>query len=252
MPDNCGCPMENPLDNKFLKERYDSELARKDKLSDSLSLPVSVLIVLGGSVVAMARGFSYADYWLSVAFLGLVVLTGVCFLVALWYLAYAYHGNYEYERLPSLNDLYAALSRYQTYYLDYPNGSDEEKDQLAIDDFDANLRRRIIQAADRNAASNNDRQRCLHLAIVWLFAVLFGTLLSAVPYGIDQALAPVKVPVVHIDNLEGRKDLVMPETPTQSAPAPRPQAEAKPATPKPEFPSNIVFRNDQPQTTPKK
>ena len=247
MPDNLGSPMENPLDDRFLKDRYDSELARKDKLSDSLALPVSVLIVLGGLVVTMVRGYSYTSYWLTAPFLALVVLTGVCFLITLWFLSHAYHGNYEYERLPSLNNLYEALNSYQTYYLEYPNASDDEKEQRALEDFDGNLRWRIIQAADRNAASNDERQRCLHLAIVWLFAVLLGTLASAVPYGIDQALAPM-----HIDNLDGRKDPVMPETPTQSAPAPRPQAESTPSAPKPEFPANIVFRNDQPQTTPKK
>ena len=86
----------------------------------------------------------------------------------------------------------------------------------------------------------------------WLFAVLLGTLASAVPYGIDRVLAPVKIPVVHIDNLDGRKDPVMPQTPTppQTNPAPRPQAESKPTAPKPGFPANTVFRNDQ-QVAPK-
>jgi hypothetical protein len=31
-----------PLDDEFLKERYDYELARKEKITDSLAMPVSV------------------------------------------------------------------------------------------------------------------------------------------------------------------------------------------------------------------
>lgn len=246
MPDNRSSPMENPLDDKFLKDRYESELARKDKLSDSLGLPVSVLIVLGGLVVTMARGFSYGHPRTTLAFLVIVGITALSFLCSLWYVSHAYHGNYEYERLPSLNDLYKALNDYRTYYLEYPNATDEEMEQLAFDDFDGNLRWRIIQAADRNAKSNDGRQRCLHLAIVWLFVVLLGTLASAVPFGVDQVLEPVKTPVVHIDSLDGRKDPVMPQTPAPPQPAPKPQAEVKPTAPKPEFPANTVFRNDQP------
>lgn len=253
MPDNRGSPMENPIDDKFLKDRYDSELARKDKLSDSLGLPVSVLIALGGLAVAMVRGFTFTHRWLTVPFVVLVILTGVSFLCSLWYLSHAYHGNYDYERLPSVNDLYRALDDYRTYYLDYPDADDEHKEQLVVEDFDGNLRWRIIQAADQNAASNNSKQRRLHLGIAWLFAVLLGSLASAVPYGIDQALAQPKTPVVHIDNLDGRKEPVMPQTPAppQAAPGQRPQAESKPTErPKPEFPANTVFRNDKVVSTP--
>lgn len=253
MPDNRGSPMENPVDDKFLKDRYDSELARKDKLSDSVGLPVSVLIVLAGLAVTMARGFTYAHHRLTFVFVVLVVLSGISFLCSLWNLAHAYHGRHDYERLPSLNDLYESLNEYREYYLEYPNADDEHKEQLALEDFDGNLRHRIIQAADRNAASNNNRQRRLHLGIMWLFAVLLGTLLSAVPYGIDQALLQPKTPVVHIDNLDGRKDPVMPQTPAppQTAPDQRPKAESKPTErPKPQFPANTVFRDDKVISTP--
>lgn len=154
--------MENPLNDKFLNDRYQSELARKDKLSDSLGLPVSVLIVLGGLVVTMARGFSYGHPKSTVAFLVVVGLTTISFLCSLWYVSHAYHDNYEYERLPSLNDLYKALN-----------------------------------------------ESCS-------------------------------------DNLDGRKELVMSQTLVPPQAAPKPQAESKPTAPKPEFPANTVFRNDQP------
>ncbi len=240
--------MENPLDDKFLKDRYESELARKDKLSDSLGLPVTILIALGGLAVTMARGFSYSHPKTTVAFMLLGLAATIAYVFALWYFAWAYHGDYEYERLPSLNLLYKALNDYQTYYLEYPNATDDEQQQLAFEEFDGNLRWRIIQAADKNAESNNSRQGCLHRGIVSLFAVLLLTIGASIPYAIDQVLTPAKVPVMHIDNFDGRKETLMPQpaAPTQTPTTPRPQSGPEPSAPKPAFPPNTVFRNDQP------
>ena len=58
MPDNRGDPMP-PLDDKFLKERYDYELERKEKLESALAFPASILIVLGSLALTMLRGFSF-------------------------------------------------------------------------------------------------------------------------------------------------------------------------------------------------
>ncbi len=41
------------LDFAFLKNRYDFELDRKEKLTAALTLPVGVLSVLGGALIAM-------------------------------------------------------------------------------------------------------------------------------------------------------------------------------------------------------
>ena len=41
------------LEFAFFKDRYEFELDRKEKLTAALTLPVGVLSVLGGAVVAM-------------------------------------------------------------------------------------------------------------------------------------------------------------------------------------------------------
>lgn len=41
------------MDLKFLKERYDFELQRKEQLTSALTLPVGVLSGLGGLMAAM-------------------------------------------------------------------------------------------------------------------------------------------------------------------------------------------------------
>ena len=50
--------MEQPLDLAFLKDRYDYELDRKDKLTASLTLPVGILTGLGGLLAVMFRSFT--------------------------------------------------------------------------------------------------------------------------------------------------------------------------------------------------
>ena len=60
MPENPGDPV-NILDFDFLKNRYDFELDRKDKLTAALTLPVDVLSGLGSLLAVIARSFTYRD-----------------------------------------------------------------------------------------------------------------------------------------------------------------------------------------------
>lgn len=223
-----------PLNDKALKERYDYELARKDKLSDSVGLPVSVLIVLGGLVVTMVRGFSYTKSRLTMVFDIVVAFDVAALVTCLWYFARTYHGQI-YEYLPSLGVLFEALNKYRRYYL----GSDDPEN--AETDFEDNFRYRIIEAADRNFTSNTNRQSFLHNGIVALFALLVGTAVLSAPYSIDQYLVPAKTPVIHFDNLDG-KERVMPSSKPTTAPGPQPST--SPAGPKPTFPSNVVTKSD--------
>ncbi len=228
-----------PLDDKFLKERYDYELARKEKLSDSLGMPVSVVIVLGGLTVTMIRGFSYTRLPLTIPFVIAAGFDAASFVCCLWFFAKAYHGQ-TYEQLPSLGELTAARQKLKEYY-----GDDIPGPMDADIDFENNFRYRIIQAADQNTASNNIRQGCLHKGIVCLFALLIGTAVSSLPYAIDQFMAPSKVPVMHLDNLDGKESLMPTQRPA-AASTPRPQSQSTPSGPKPAFPSNVIFKNDQP------
>lgn len=225
-----------PLNDKSLKERYDFELARKDKLSDSLGMPVSVLIVLGGLVITMIRGFSYTKPKLTILFDTVAAFDAAALIACLWYFARAYHGQ-TYEYLPSLGALFDALHKYRDYYVGYDGPEDAETD------FEDNFRYRIIEAADRNFESNTNRQSCLHNGVVALFALLVGTAVLSAPYTIDQYLVPAKTPVMHIDNLDG-KESVMPSSKPSAATAPKPSA--GPAGPKPTFPANVITKSDHP------
>jgi hypothetical protein len=49
-----------PMDVDFLMKRYPWELERKDKLTATVALPVTILTDLGGADVTMARPFPFS------------------------------------------------------------------------------------------------------------------------------------------------------------------------------------------------
>ena len=62
-----------PLDFDFLKDRYDAELARGSRLTDSLGLPVAALTAFGSLIAVMGQGFSYAPGGRSIFFEAVLV-----------------------------------------------------------------------------------------------------------------------------------------------------------------------------------
>ena len=210
------------LDFDFLKDRYDFELDRNERLNSSLPLPVGVLTALGGLVAVMARSFSYRDPTLTMIFIAFLASDVLVFFVCLVFLAFAYH-RHSYVYLPLLQELEDAEKEWREFYTHaHVEGADE--------DFADNLRARIIQAADRNTRNNDDRIKHLYWARIALFSVLALTALAGLPYVADQVR------------------FVMP---AQQAPKPA-QTQPTSAPRKPSFPENRVIKDGGSATTVKK
>ena len=168
------------FDADFLKDRYDYELQRREQLTTALTLPVGVLTVLGGAMVAMARSFSYEDRLLTWTFGISLGLTAIAFGVCLLRLALAYHPQ-KYIYLPLL----AAIKKSKEEFLEFAKvmaGGESE----VLDEFETQFHEHIISAADRNTQNNDYRSDQLQLARINLFAVLILTTLMGIPYVIDQ------------------------------------------------------------------
>jgi hypothetical protein len=143
------------MDFEFLKDRYDFELARRESLTSALTLPVGMWTAL---------------------FLPCLGADVAAFVVALCFLALAYHGqNYGY--LPRLGELRADEEEMQRYFEE--NGGDQE---LAHEEFMRQLERRIIEAADKSAMSNDRRATYLHRARQSLFTVSMLTFLTGLVF----------------------------------------------------------------------
>jgi len=216
-----------PLDFDFLLNRYDAELARKDKLNDSLSFPAGILIAVVGALCIVGQNFSYTPGRLKPIFTLLLVGDGVAAVGCLICLGIAYHGkSYEYvERLGVLRK--AQLDLFEWYE------QIEGKPEDAATDFREELDSRIIEAADRNALNNDRRTGFLYLARVWLFVLLAMGIATGLTYIVDTVQNPKKTPTIRIENFSDLgKELNMASKPAIAVPAP----------PKPTFPENRVIK----------
>lgn len=207
------------MDFAFLKQRYDFELDRKEKLTTAVAWPVGTLTALGGLMVAMSRTFTWESEWNSVFFAACLFLHASAFMVALVHFAGAYHGQ-QYEYLPRLGELDTGEAEIRDFYL---GGGGTEAE--AADEFMSQLRNRIIKAADRNARSNDRRTAFMHRANVALFCVLVFTANAGLSYVVDQA----------------RKNFM----PTQPPAPPKPSTQATPQRTPPQIPQNRVIREGE-------
>lgn len=225
MPDNRGDPVEI-LDREFLKDRYDSELTRKEALTGALALPVGVLSGFGSLLAYMARGFTYSDPLLTKIFAIALAFAGTAFLACLSLFGRAYLAQ-TYVYLPLLRELAEANNQFLEYAKVMGGGEAE-----VLEEFDRDFDRRIIDAADRNTLSNDHRSKFLHWGRISLFVLLGFTAIVGLPYVIDQVR------------------FVMP---TQQAPKPTaPQPQPASAPQKPSFPENRVIKEGRDQTYEKK
>ena len=168
------------FDFDFLNNRYDFELQRKEQLTTALTLPVAVLTVLGGAIVAMAQAFSYRDTLLTWLFSPVLGVDGIAFFMCLAYLASAYHRQ-TYVFLPLLRE----IDRSREEFLEFAHvmaGGEAE----VLDEFEKQMRGRIIDAADQNTQTNDTRSGLLNRARLALYAVLLFTAIAGVPYVVDQ------------------------------------------------------------------
>jgi hypothetical protein len=168
------------FDFDFLKNRYDYELQRKEQLTTALTLPVAVLSALGGAVIAMARSFSYREALLTRSFYLVFLTDGLAFFICLIFLARAYHRQ-TYVFLPLLRDIDNSQGEFLKFASLMAGG---EGEVLAA--FENQMRGRMIDAADRNTQTNDERSGLLHRARLSLYTVLFLTAVTGIPYVIDQ------------------------------------------------------------------
>jgi len=191
MPDRRGDPAE-PLELDFLKDRYDAELARCNRLTDALGLPIAALTVFGSLISVMFTGFSNQGQALKILFMVLISADCCAFAACLLYLAIAYHRQ-DVAYLQTLSQFRDGWKALQT--------ADPGAAAKRFEDY---VRSSTIEAADLNIESNDRRAGYLYPARVALILVVVLTGLAALPYVVNQRRQPRTVPVVHIDNLDSR------------------------------------------------
>jgi hypothetical protein len=169
------------VDFTFLKQRYDFELERRDRLTAGVSLPAGFLTALGSVMALMARGFSYENHALTNVFVLALASGAFALVVSVSLLAWAY-GSWRYEQLPRLRFLQTREDDFRRFYRSLGRTAAD-----ATEAFDLEIRSQVIEAADWNAKLNNYRARLMHYANTALLAVLLFAAIAGVAYIVDQS-----------------------------------------------------------------
>lgn len=206
------------MELKFVEDRYDYELQRKEQLNAAMALPVGVLTVLAGAAIGMARTLTRQDPVVTGVFVGILILVIVFFFVCASCLWRAFIAQ-TYIYLPTLSSLdqWEEDDRQFKSYVESTGGTTPDDD-----DFSSFLRKGIIEAADANTKSNDFRSKWMHWSRIWLLVVFCLTALAGIPYTADQMR------------------FRMPQAPTQ--PTTQSQPAASVPQQRPQFPANRVVK----------
>ena len=128
----------------------------------------------------MVRSFSYMDRLLIGTFWFALAGTALSFLVCLVYLAQSYHRQ-TYVFLPLLTDTDQSREEFLKFAPVMAGGEAE-----VLHEFEKQMRGRIINAADSNTQTNDERSAFLHRARLALFAVLLFATIAGLTYVVDQ------------------------------------------------------------------
>jgi uncharacterized protein with PQ loop repeat len=190
------------MDREFLKEQYKSEIERKDTLTSSMAIPVGVLTVLGGLLGLLSRDFSYEPTNISLAFVAVLAISALLFLISIVLLFCAYHG-YTYSYLPTAKELKEYFDGLSVYLRQ--TKSSTESDDVVVDrvgkQFNDMLERRYIEAITVNSGNNDKKSGYLHWANTCLITALAAALVAVIPFTIDSKVKHKEVQEVRVVNL---------------------------------------------------
>ena len=131
-------------------------------------------------MVAMARSFSYAETVFLWLFTLVLTADAIAFGACLVYLARAYHRQ-AYVFLPLLGDIEKSREEFLEFAPALAGGEAE-----VLEAFENQMRKRMIDAADRNTQTNDERSGLLYRARLALYGVLVLTAICGIPYVVDQ------------------------------------------------------------------
>jgi hypothetical protein len=167
----------------FLKDQYDGEITRRYQLAGSLSLPIAVLTVLGGALLAMAQSVNRPLSLLEWIVLGLAA-AGTVSATYVGYFLFRFQLGHDYSYVATARQVDDYRIQLEDYYKRHPmRGADVDKEVL---DY---IRGEMIASAHDNALTNDLKSAYLNKANVALAICASVTFAAAVPYTVGKVMA---------------------------------------------------------------
>lgn len=169
------------------KERYAAEFEHRERLRNAVSIPLGVLVVFGGILGSMYRGFVFAPGWLSATFLWFLAVAIYFFLRSAYYLVRSYHGH-TYKTIPLAQELAEYREELVRWHLDFGDGA-----EAAEREFERYLENSLAAAADHNAVVNAAKSEYLFRANASVVYCGILVALSFLPYAVLEKQHPEPV-----------------------------------------------------------
>jgi len=233
--------MNDILDH--FKEHYFFEISRKHQLTNSLSIPIGVLVVLGGAISFFIHQIDYSSEPVIFLFYLLIAVSLFFFLRTMYFLVRSYH-NFKYRYIPSSDEALSYYNELKGYYSKHSITPDN-----STSDFEDFLIERYSKCANDNTWSNDSKTAFLHKANNSLITTLICVAICSIPYFYLSINNREKIQKIEIVNSQPiKKEIQMTsEKPNQTPPKdPKPQQKPVPP-PKPVPPQDrIIVEGVQP------
>jgi len=185
-------PQPSPYLEELLKEQYKWELERHDRINQSLSLPIGVVVLLVGVLAYCGRTFSTCTWgpWSCVlAFLTLSLLAAV--ILAVVFLTHSFYG-YKYAYLSTAGEFFDYATELEQHYSSQP--------RVALPALVEDRIRRLLiveyaKCATRNTQNNDTKSKYRHRAatcIAIALAILFLILVPLCAVSLCESVSPVQ------------------------------------------------------------
>lgn len=176
----------------FYKEHYFNEINRKQELTNALTIPLGVLVIIGGMAAFFARDFEFKSNINSFIFAELLAVATIFIVRTIYFLISSYH-NYKYNYLPDpldLQDYHKSLIEYHVSL----GGKVEDADK----EFEDVIVKKYNNCTHINTWNNDSKSEFLHKANESLIYSLVLILLCVVPYLVHYYSKPDKIQKIEI------------------------------------------------------
>ncbi|WP_066759363.1 hypothetical protein [Crocinitomix algicola] len=166
----------------FYKEFYIKENERRQEVLNSFNIPIAIITALSSATYFFITSFDYKiEVFLTAIFIGLISITIVGLLLAIYYLIRAFSDftkGYEYSGLPYMKELYDWNKNLEEYYEHYENDSG-----IADKKYEEYLIEKMVEHTEHNMYVNDKKHGFIYKSKKFLIASLVLTLITLIPFG---------------------------------------------------------------------
>jgi len=169
-------------EKELLKERYYQELERKDRFSDNLSFPTTMISLLIGALLYIVKNLSYINEGTIKNIFYFLFFCLIFSLIAAFYFLIKSTFNYDWQWLPLQKELKEDWDNLVEYYKDehFKEYTDIQITSCLNNDFEDILEKHYRDSLEKNLTNNDSKAKYLHesykciiLSIIFLALVSF-------------------------------------------------------------------------------